>query len=255
MGLPPRLRGEPHARLFGDPEQEYFVDGMVEDIITGLSRIKWLIVIARNSSFTYKGKAVDVRQVGRELGVRYVLEGGVPGSARRRTDRGDPAGRRHLVLAGREKPMTRGSKLAEQVSQSRRLCALRDGGKNCTFDCLVMADGGPAPQPPLERTLIQETRLSDQSSWTTSSLKFSPFLTSSRLGDIYVLGPHRLICGSSIDPKTFTKLMAGDPPARFVFTHEPYNVPIAGHVSGTGHREFAMASGEMSDAEFTAAGG
>ena len=77
MGLPPRLRGEPHARLFGDPEQEYFVDGMVEDIITGLSRIKWLIVIARNSSFTYKGKAVDVRQVGRELGVRYVLEGGV----------------------------------------------------------------------------------------------------------------------------------------------------------------------------------
>ena len=63
--------------MSGDPEQEYFVDGMVEDIITGLSRIKWLFVIARNSSFTYKGKAVDVRQVGRELGVRYVLEGGV----------------------------------------------------------------------------------------------------------------------------------------------------------------------------------
>ena len=60
-----------------DPHQEYFVDGMVEDIITGLSRIKWLFVIARNSSFVYKGKAVDVRQVGRELGVRYVLEGGV----------------------------------------------------------------------------------------------------------------------------------------------------------------------------------
>ena len=63
--------------MSGDPEQEYFVDGMVEDIITGLSRIKWLFVIARNSSFVYKGKAVDVRQVGRELGVRYVLEGGV----------------------------------------------------------------------------------------------------------------------------------------------------------------------------------
>jgi TolB-like protein/tetratricopeptide (TPR) repeat protein len=60
-----------------DPSQEYFVDGMVEDIITGLSRIKWLFVIARNSSFVYKGKAVDIRQVGRELGVRYVLEGGV----------------------------------------------------------------------------------------------------------------------------------------------------------------------------------
>jgi len=63
--------------MSGDPEQEYFADGMVEDIITGLSRIKWLFVIARNSSFIYKGKAVDVRQVGRELGVRYVLEGGV----------------------------------------------------------------------------------------------------------------------------------------------------------------------------------
>ena len=63
--------------MSGDPEQEYFADGMVEDIITGLSRIKWLFVIARNSSFVYKGRAVDVRQVGRELGVRYVLEGGV----------------------------------------------------------------------------------------------------------------------------------------------------------------------------------
>jgi len=63
--------------MSGDPEQEYFVDGMVEDIITGLSRIKWLFVIARNSSFVYKGKAIDVRQVGRDLGVRYVLEGGV----------------------------------------------------------------------------------------------------------------------------------------------------------------------------------
>jgi hypothetical protein len=63
--------------MSGDPEQEYFADGMVEDIITGLSRIKWLFVIARNSSLVYKGKAVDIRQVGRELGVRYVLEGGV----------------------------------------------------------------------------------------------------------------------------------------------------------------------------------
>jgi TolB-like protein len=63
--------------MSGDPEQEYFADGMVEDIVTGLSRIRWLFVIARNSAFIYKGKAVDVRQVGRELGVRYVLEGGV----------------------------------------------------------------------------------------------------------------------------------------------------------------------------------
>jgi adenylate cyclase len=65
------------ANISGDPEQNYFVDGMVEDIITGLSHIKWLFVIARNSSFAYKVKAPDVRQVGRELGVRYVLEGSV----------------------------------------------------------------------------------------------------------------------------------------------------------------------------------
>src|SRR5207244_2863880 len=63
------------ANMSGDPEQEYFADGMVEDIITGLSRIKWLFVIARNSSFAYKGKVIDIKQLGRELGVRYVLEG------------------------------------------------------------------------------------------------------------------------------------------------------------------------------------
>jgi len=63
--------------MSGDPEQEYFVDGMVEEIITALSRIRWLFVIARNSSFTYKGQTIDVKQVGRELGVRYVLEGSV----------------------------------------------------------------------------------------------------------------------------------------------------------------------------------
>jgi TolB-like protein/Tfp pilus assembly protein PilF len=63
--------------MSGDPEQEYFADGIVEDIITGLARIRWLLVIARNSSFIYKGKAVDLKQVGRELGVGYVLEGSV----------------------------------------------------------------------------------------------------------------------------------------------------------------------------------
>ena len=60
-----------------DPEQEYFSDGMVEEIITALSRLRWLFVIARNSSFAYKGRAVDVKQIGRELGVRYILEGSV----------------------------------------------------------------------------------------------------------------------------------------------------------------------------------
>ena len=73
----PSIAVLPFQNMSGDPEQEYFVDGMVEEIITALSRIRWLLVIARNSSFTYKGQAVDVRQVGRELGVRYVLEGSV----------------------------------------------------------------------------------------------------------------------------------------------------------------------------------
>jgi len=73
----PSIAVLPFANLSSDPEQEYFADGMVEEIITALSRIRWLFVIARNSSFTYKGQAVDVKQVGRELGVRYVLEGSV----------------------------------------------------------------------------------------------------------------------------------------------------------------------------------
>jgi adenylate cyclase len=73
----PSLAVLPFANLSGDPEQEYFEDGMVEDITTALSRIGGLFVIARNSSFTYKGRAVDVRQVGPELGVRYVVEGSV----------------------------------------------------------------------------------------------------------------------------------------------------------------------------------
>jgi adenylate cyclase len=73
----PSIAVLPFQNMSGDPEQEYFVDGMVEEIITALSRIRWLFVIARNSTFTYKGRAVDVKQVGRELGVRYVLEGSV----------------------------------------------------------------------------------------------------------------------------------------------------------------------------------
>jgi adenylate cyclase len=73
----PSIAVLPFQNMSGDPEQEYFADGMVEEIITALSRIRWLFVIARNSSFTYKGQPIDVKQVGRELGVRYVLEGSV----------------------------------------------------------------------------------------------------------------------------------------------------------------------------------
>ena len=73
----PSIAVLPFENMSGDPEQEYFADGMVEEIITALSRFKWLFVIARNSSFTFKGKAVDIKEVGRQLGVRYVLEGSV----------------------------------------------------------------------------------------------------------------------------------------------------------------------------------
>ena len=85
LALPdkPSIAVLPFQNMSGDPEQEYFADGMVDDIITALSRFKAMFVIARNSSFTYKGRAVDVKQVGRELGVRYVLEGSVRKAANR----------------------------------------------------------------------------------------------------------------------------------------------------------------------------
>jgi TolB-like protein/Flp pilus assembly protein TadD len=85
LALPdiPSIAVLPFMNLSGDPEQEYFADGVVDDIIAALSRIRWLFVVARNSSFTYKGRAVDVKQVGRELGVRYVLEGSVREAASR----------------------------------------------------------------------------------------------------------------------------------------------------------------------------
>lgn len=89
FAAPPRLPDKPSiavlpfANMSGDPEQEYFSDGITEDIITALAHIRWFFVIARNSTFVYKGHAADVKQVGRELGVRYVLEGSVRKSGRR----------------------------------------------------------------------------------------------------------------------------------------------------------------------------
>jgi TolB-like protein len=79
LALPdkPSIAVLPFQNMSGEPEQEYFAHGIVEEIITALSQIRWLFVIARNSTFTYKGQAIDVKQVGRELGVRYVLEGSV----------------------------------------------------------------------------------------------------------------------------------------------------------------------------------
>jgi len=79
----PSIAVLPYTNMTGDPGQEFLADGITEDITTDLSRLRWLFVIARNSTFTYKGRAVDVRQVGRELGVRYVLEGSVRTAAGR----------------------------------------------------------------------------------------------------------------------------------------------------------------------------
>ena len=85
LSLPdkPSIAVLPFANISGDPAQRYFVDGVVEDITTALSQFRWLFVIARSSSFTYEGRAVDVKQVGRELGVRYVLEGSIRKAANR----------------------------------------------------------------------------------------------------------------------------------------------------------------------------
>jgi TolB-like protein len=95
----PSIAVLPFTNMSGDPEQEYFADGMVDEIITALSRIRWLFVIARNSTFTYKGQPIDVDQVGRELGVRYVLEGSVRragGRVRITAQLIDAPGRTHL---------------------------------------------------------------------------------------------------------------------------------------------------------------
>jgi TolB-like protein len=88
----PSLAVLPFQNMSGDADQEYFADGVVEDITSAISRAGWLFVIARNSAFTYKGRAVDIKQVGRELGVRYVLEGSVRRAGGR--DSGAAAGHR-----------------------------------------------------------------------------------------------------------------------------------------------------------------
>ena len=85
LALPdkPSIAVLPFTNMSGNPEQEYFSDGITDDIITALSRLHWFFVIARNSTFVYKGKAVDIKHVGSELGVRYVLEGSVRKSGQR----------------------------------------------------------------------------------------------------------------------------------------------------------------------------
>src|SRR5262245_2736425 len=123
LALPdkPSIAVLPFTNMSGDPEQEYFADGMVEEIITGLSRFRWLFVIARNSGFTYKGRVVDVKQVGRELGVRYLLEGSVRKSANRIRIAGqliDAASGAHLWADRFEGALENVFELQEQVTAS-----------------------------------------------------------------------------------------------------------------------------------------
>ncbi|HEY8873405.1 MAG TPA: adenylate/guanylate cyclase domain-containing protein [Stellaceae bacterium] len=133
----PSIAVLPFQNMSGDPEQEYFVDGMVEEIITALSRIRWLFVIARNSTFTYKGRPVDVKEVGRELGVRYVLEGSVrkggkPGAHHRPADRCPD---RHPPLG---RPLRRLDRRRVRASgQNRR--------QRCRRDRAGIASGRDAP--------------------------------------------------------------------------------------------------------------
>jgi TolB-like protein/class 3 adenylate cyclase len=123
LALPdkPSIAVLPFQNMSGDPEQEYFADGIVEEIITALSRFKSLFVIARNSSFTYKGKAVDIKQVGRELGVRYVLEGSVRKAANRVRVTGqliDASTGRHVWADKFDGPLEEIFGLQDQVTSS-----------------------------------------------------------------------------------------------------------------------------------------
>jgi TolB-like protein len=131
----PSIAVLPFTNMSGDPEQEYFVDGMVEEIITALSRIRWLFVLAGNSSFTYKGQAVDVKQVSRELGVRYVLEG----SVRKAGGRVRITGRRDQRGASLGRPLRRFARRCLRppgqggVERRRRDRAGVTSCRNCSF--------------------------------------------------------------------------------------------------------------------------
>ena len=151
----PSIAVLPFANMSDDPDQEYFADGMSEDLITGLSRIRWLFVIARNSTFVYKNRAVDVKQVSRELGVRYVLEGSVRRAGNRlrisaqlidATDRWPslgrairPRARRHLRRAGRNHPQRRGRDRTSPAGRGGRSRAVAFAGDLGAWELVARA--------------------------------------------------------------------------------------------------------------------
>ena len=141
LALPerPSIAVLPFLNLSEEPEQDYFTDGVVDDIISALSRMRWLFVIARNSSFVYKGRAVDVKQVGRELGVRYVLEGSVRKAAQR------------LRITGRLIDATTGTQIWSERFEStlEDVFELQDQMTTCVVGALA---------PHLERAEIERAR-------------------------------------------------------------------------------------------------
>lgn len=191
LALPdkPSIAVLPFQNMSGDPEQEYFADGMVEDIITALSRFNSLFVIARNSSFTYKGKAVDIKRVGRELGVRYVLEGSVRKAGGRVRITGqliDAASGAHLWADGIDGELTDVFELQDRITTSvvssiapkieqAEIERVRQNPTNVpdSYDSylqgLALAIAGKAPRP------------GACSSGRSSRIRYTPLLTRWRL--------------------------------------------------------------------------
>ena len=120
------------------------------------------------------------------------------------------------------------------------------------FEELILLDA-PVEITGFSRAEIDHVILGDAAEGLEQGpLEPDPATAVTKIGDIFQLGPHRIVCGDATDPAVLARLLEGDAAARLVLTDEPYNVKIAGHVTGGGHREFAMASGEMTDAEFLA---
>jgi TolB-like protein len=142
----PSIAVLPFTNLSSDPEQEYFADGLVEDIITALSRFKSLFVIASNSSFTYRGRAVDVKQIGRELGIRYVLEGSVQKAADRVRITGqlvDASTGVHIWAERFDGGLSDIFDLQDQVTESVVGAIAASGGKSRNRACQAQADRKP----------------------------------------------------------------------------------------------------------------
>ena len=145
LGNRPSIAVMPFQNMSDDREQEYFADGIVEDIITALSRMRWLFVIASNSSFTYKGRVVDVKQVGRDLGVRYALEGSVRKAANRVRITGSSSMPQPARISGRtaSKARSRTSSICRTKSRQASWARLHHNWSRPRSACQAQADREP----------------------------------------------------------------------------------------------------------------